>query len=159
MTTATERLHFKIGISATYWDKQPYIIIGVDNKPYYLGYITTPSDEITYIEFDADVADGEHQLELVFNNKQSSDTVKDNYQDPDNYTIVKDMLVNIHSVEIDELDLGQMTLNESIFKLSSPVEFNGKTTNEIERCVNLGFNGAWTLNFNSPFYIWLLEKL
>lgn len=159
MTAVTERLHFKIGISATHWGKHPYIIVGIDDKPYYLGYITSPSNEITYIEFDADVTDGEHRLELVFNNKESSDTVKDNYTDPDNYTIIKDLLVNIHSIEIDELDLGQMIINESEFNLSCPTEFNGQITDTIKCCVNLGFNGTWVLRFNSPFYLWLLEKL
>jgi hypothetical protein len=29
----------------------------------------------------------------------------------------------------------------------------------LQNCVNLGWNGKWTLPFQSPFYIWLLESI
>lgn len=151
----TEKLHVKIGLSATYWDRKPHIIVGVNDVPYYSATITEPSDQQFFVEFDVEVADGSHTLEIVLDNKQDSDTVKDNYTDPDNYTIIKDMLVNIHSVEIDDLDLGQMIFNESTFEYFEPV--NGVTS--LDRCVNLGRNGRWVLKFDSPFYIWLLEKM
>jgi hypothetical protein len=155
----TEKLHVKIGLSATYWDRKPSVIIGVDDIPYFSATIEEPSDNIFYVEFDIDVVDGIHALEIALTNKQDSDTVKDNYQNPDNYTIVKDMTVNIHSVEIDELDLGQMVFNESVFELFNPIVLNGESVTKLERCVNLGFNGKWSLKFESPFYLWLLEKM
>jgi len=154
-----EKLHVKIGLSTTYWDRKPNVIIGVDDMPYFSATIQEPSDNVFYVEFDVDIEEGPHALEIALTNKQDGDTVKDNYQDPNNYTIVKDMTVNIHSVEIDDLDLGQMVFNESVFELFDPVELNGKTVTKLDRCVNLGFNGKWALAFNSPFYLWLLEKM
>lgn len=153
-----ERLHFKIGLSGTYWEKMPYFVLAVNETPYKIGHTHAPSGEIQYIEFDAEVEPEENTLKIVFSNKEPSDTVKD-CDDPINFKIVKDLMLNIHSVEIDDIDLGQIIFLESVFKLAKPQEFQGQTVTEITKCVNLGFNGTWELKFNSPFYLWLLEKM
>jgi len=153
-----ERLHFKIGLSGTYWEKLPYFVIGVNGIGYKIGHTHAPSGEIQYIEFDAEVDAGKNILQIVFANKEPSDTVKDS-NDPVNFNIVKDMLLNIHSVSIDDIDLGMIVFQESVFKLAEPVVYNNETVAEIKNCVNLGFNGTWELEFESPFYLWLLEKI
>ena len=37
------------------------------------------------------------------------------------------------------------------------IRLENKTSDQT--VLNLGWNGSYTLNFSSPFYIWLLEKL
>jgi len=29
----------------------------------------------------------------------------------------------------------------------------------LTNCIDLGWNGEWQLEFDSPFYIWLLENI
>lgn len=157
--SSNEKLHFKIGLSGTYWDKRPFFIVGVNDTPGRATVIEADSDVIQYIEFDAEVADGENVLKIVLNNKDNTDVVKDSYEDPNKFNIVKDMLLNIHSVEIDDIDLGQIAFLESVFKLDQPQNYQGQTVTEIPCCMNLGFNGTWELRFESPFYLWLLEKM
>ena len=147
-----EQLHFKIGISGTYWDKVPNYKILINDTVICSKKIKTPSDKVSYVEFDHSFDDGDSTLKILLTNKDDSDVVKDN-NNSDNFTIVKDMLLNIVSVEIDEIDLGHLIFTHSTFvgdDLNRPV---------LKNCLNLGWNGTWSLPFNIPFYIWLLERI
>jgi hypothetical protein len=55
-------------------------------------------------------------------------------------------------VEIDEIDLGQVPFNLSEYRPDH-------NSDVVKNCVNLGWNGTWTLRWTNPFYIWLLENL
>jgi hypothetical protein len=144
-----ERLHFKIGLSGTYWSKKPIYSISVDDSLLFTKEIETASDEVVFIEFDADIAEGSHSLKIRLENKNASDTVEND----DKTAIVNDMLLNIKSVEIDEIDLGQLIWTASTFV------GDDADRPELKNCVNLGWNGTWSLPFESPFYIWLLENI
>ena len=74
-------------------------------------------------------------------------------QSEDKTEILKDLLLNIKTVEIDEIDLGNLVFTNS--------EFVGDDSSRpvLDKCVDLGWNGTWTLPFESPFYIWLLENI
>jgi len=74
-------------------------------------------------------------------------------QNADKTAIEKDMLLHIRSIEIDEIDLGNLLWSKSQYvgdDVTRPV---------LDNCVDLGWNGTWTLAFASPFYIWLLENI
>jgi hypothetical protein len=147
-----ERLHFKIGLSGTYWDKVPKYTILVNDTEYGEGYISEQPGNLQFFEFDADVPEGPAVLKIRLENKTDADVVKDN-NDSEDFTIVKDMLLSIRSVEINEVNLGEL--------LWSCSTFVGDDTARptLERCVDLGWNGTWQLKFDSPFYIWVLENI
>jgi hypothetical protein len=74
--------------------------------------------------------------------------------------------LNIDSIEIDEIDLGSLLWTASKYYPNYPVVYKTKMQSEgvnlpelVDNCVNLGWNGKWTLPFQSPFYIWLLENI
>lgn len=141
-----ETLKFKIVLSGTFWDKKPAFSVWVDDVAYASGSIE--SAEHCNIEFEASlVEDAQHELKIRLENKNDTDTVV-----VDN-TIVKDMLLNIESIEVDDIELGNIKWSNSIFipddKENRPV---------LKSCLNLGWNGAYTISFTSPFYIWLLEN-
>ena len=145
----TETLHFRVGLAGTYWDKVPKYTILVNDTAYTEGYISEQSGVIQYVEFDADIAEGPCSLKIRLENKHWTDTI----QNEDKTEIIKDMLLNIKSVEIDEIDLGNLVYTKTRFvgdDTSRPV---------LDKCVDLGWNGAWILDFESPFYIWLLENI
>jgi hypothetical protein len=145
----TEHLHFKIELSGTYWEKHPQYSIAIDDNIVSTGTITAESDVAVIVEFDADIAEGPHSLKIRLENKDHTDTV----QSEDKTSIVKDMLLNIKSIEIDEINIGPL--------LWSASSFTGDDADRpvLENCVNLGWNGTWCLPFTSPFYIWLLENI
>ena len=147
-----ERLHFKIGLAGTYWDKKPQYSILINDSIVETREISVPSGEVSYIEFDRDVAEGSTTLKIRLENKTDSDVVKDD-ETKEDFLIVKDLLLHIKSVEIDDINLGDI-----IWKKST---FTGADSNRpvLTNCVDLGWNGTWVLEFTSPFYIWLLENI
>ena len=146
----SEVLHFKIGISGTYWKKVPIYSISVNNSIVFTkNKITNPTDEVEYIEFDAEVAEGTAALHVHLENKDWTDTV----QNDDKTEILKDMTLNIISVEIDEIDITNLLYMHCMFIGDDPLR------PQLDRCLNLGWNGIWTLTLASPFYIWLLENI
>ena len=145
----TEKLHFKIGLSGTYWDKQPVYSVAVNDDAIKTAKIETESNEVFYVEFDNVVSEGTVALKIRLENKDNSDTVQNN----DKTEIVKDILLNVVSVEIDEVDLGMLIYSKSVFTGDDP------DRPVLDNCINLGWNGTWMLSFESPFYIWLLENI
>lgn len=156
---STEKIHFKIGLSGTYWEKKPHFTISIDDKEYVNAHITKESDATEFVEFDCEVEEEKsHVLRIRFDNKDLSDVVKDN-PDPVNFTIVKDMLLNLVSIEVDDIDLGNLPHLISVYKYDAPQDYPEVGSTEIDRCVNFGTNGTYELEFSSPFYLWLLEKI
>ena len=149
-----EKLHFKLGLAGTYWNKQPvYSVYINDSIIVQSASVTAASEEVFYIEFDAEVTEGSAaELTVTLENKTNQDTVKDDDTRED-FTIVKDMLLHIKSIEIEEIDLSSLIYTKSIFV------GNDLTRPTLDNCIDLGLNGKWSLQFESPFYIWLLENI
>ena len=144
----TEHIKFRIGISGTYWDKKPQYSILLNDHLICQDYIK--STDVEYIEFDIDIDLNQlHNLKIRLENKDWTDTV----QNEDKTEILKDMVLHIKSVEVDEIHLGEIMRNQAIFTGDDPER------PVLDNCVDLGWNGAWTLKFNSPFYHWIIDNL
>ncbi len=141
-----EKLHFKIGVSGSYWKKLPQFKICINESEI---VNSVANADIQYFEFDTEVVqDQTFTLDIWLLNKTDSDTVLDS-----NNTIIKDMLLNIESIEVDGIDLEFLKWSESKF---IPQD---STRPVLKNCVNLGWNGFYRLSISSPFYLWLLEKM
>ena len=123
-----------------------------NDKVLHEGTITAESDVVEYVEFDCEYSEEQVEFKVSLLNKDSTDVVKDN-NDPVNFKIVKDMLLNIVSLEVDEIDLGNL-----IYEKTEVVP-EDSTRPVLKICVNLGWNSTWTLRWTNPFYIWLLENI
>jgi hypothetical protein len=145
----TETLHFKIGLAGTYWAKRPIYSVLLNDAVYFTKEVDVASEETFYVEFDAEVEEGPCALKIRLENKDWTDTV----QNEDKTEIVKDMLLNIRSVEIDDINLGNLIYTKTQFVGDDPER------PVLDRCQDLGWNGAWILAFESSFYIWLLENI
>lgn len=156
MSVEIEKIKFKIDLSGTYWgEKTPEYSISIDGNELARGFITKPAGVRESIEFYADIEEGDRQLEIRFLNKDSStDVVKDK-----DGNVAQDILLNIEGIEIDDIELGHLRYTRSFYKLDKKQLYQGGIVSQLESCVNLGFNGTYTLKFQSPFYIWLLENL
>ena len=144
----SEYLHIKIGLSGTYWDKKPNYTVEVNDIVFFNKDVDVESDEVFYLEFDVESDAVNNSLAIRLTNKTDSDTI----QSEDKTAILKDMLLNIVSIEIDEINLGQLTYSLSKYTVDATKEVH---TN----FVNLGWNGKWSLTWTNPFYIWLLESI
>ena len=145
-----ENLKFEISLSGTYWGKKPQFSVWLDDHPVVQTELANPTQTVT---FKRELSEGNHELKIRLENKdQSTDTVIENG------AIVKDMLLNIDDITIDDISLGNL-LWSAEYHLDVPQVYQGKTITQLDSCVNLGWNGTYVLKFSSPFYIWLLEKL
>jgi len=152
-----ETLHFKVGLSGSSEKKQPKFLIAIDGNIVQEGTLSQAPGVTEYFEFDVSLTEELHELQISLLNKDSADTVQDS-----NGGIIGDMLLNIDSIEIDEIDLGSLLWSVSIYNPIYPESYldqDQKSVKDIVGCVTLGWNGTWRLPFQSPFYIWLLENL
>ena len=145
-----EKLSFVVSLSGTFWDKRPQFSIWLDEQQ----IISSELPDIAQhtFNFEHTVCEGLHSLKIRLENKTDQDTVIENGQ------VIKDMLLNINDIVIDDISLGNL-LWSAEYKLDNPHEYKGRVIDHLDGCVNLGWNGTYILNFTSPFYVWLLEKL
>ena len=145
-----EKLSFVVSLSGTFWDRRPQFSIWLDDHRVVASEIVSPAQQ--EIKFERTVDEGLHTLKIRLENKTKQDTVVENSE------VIKDMLLNIDDITIDDISLGNLLWSaEYILDGSQP--YQGKEIDHLDGCVNLGWNGTYVLKFTSPFYIWLLEKL
>jgi hypothetical protein len=145
-----EKLSFVVALSGTFWDRRPQFSIWLDDHLIIASEIA--STAIQPVAFERTIDEGAHTLKIRLENKNNSDTVLENGE------VVKDMLLNIDDIMIDDISLGNL-LWSAEYVLDHPQEYRGQTITKLDNCVNLGWNGTYILKFTSPFYIWLLEQL
>ncbi len=145
-----ENLSFKISLTGTFWDRRPQFSVWLDNHVVIQSEITSSAEQI--VAFERRVDEGPHELKIRLENKVDADTVIENDE------VVKDMLLNIDNITIDDIGLGNL-LWSAEYILDKKRIYKGQEIDHLDGCVNLGWNGTYVLKFSSPFYIWLLEKL
>lgn len=145
-----ETLSFKISLTGTFWDRRPQFSVWLDDHVVTQSEIASTAEQI--VSFERKVDEGKHELKIRLENKTNRDTVVENGE------VVKDMLLNIDDIIIDDISLGNI-LWSAEYILDKKQTYKGQEIDHLDGCVNLGWNGTYILKFTSPFYIWLLEKL
>jgi hypothetical protein len=157
----TERLKFKLELYATYWDKPPVAEILINGELQYQSKITDTEKEPTVIEFEKELTEGEkYTLTISRSGKDTKQTVVNAEGG-----IEKDQLLHIKLIEIDEIDIGALVY-EGVYTPKYPepwysqqVSADNTPEKSFKNVTVMGHNGTWTLAFESPFYMWLLENL
>ena len=157
----TEKLKFKLELYATMWDKPPHAEIMLGDKSYFAGDITGTENKPDVIEFEHELTEGEN-YELIINRsgKGKNQTVVN-----ENGDLLKDQLLHIKDIEIDEINIGALVY-EGVYTPTYPEpwatqqrELENELQESFKNVTQMGFNGRWTFTFSSPFYMWLLENL
>jgi hypothetical protein len=158
---ATEKLKFKLELYATMWDKPPHAEIILGDHIHFKGDITGTEDKPDIVEFEYEM-EAEQEYSLVINRlgKGKNQTVINDKGD-----ILKDQLLHIKSVNIDEIDIGALVY-EGVYTPKYPEpwatqqrESGTDLRDSFKNVTKMGFDGEWKFTFNSPFYMWLLENL
>ena len=145
-----EKLSFVVTLSGTFWDRRPQFSIWLDDHAVIQSEIISTAQQP--VTFERIIDEGPHTLKIRLENKIATDTLIENGE------VVKDMLLNIDDITIDDISLGNL-LWSAEYILDEKQMYQGKEIDHLDGCVNLGWNGTYVLKFSSPFYIWLLEKL
>jgi hypothetical protein len=158
---ATEKLKFKLELYATMWDKPPVAEIKLNSKSYFKSEITGTEQDPTVVEFEEELTEGsEYNLIIERSGKGKNQTVINEKGD-----ILKDQLLHIKYIEIDEIDIGSLVY-EGVYTPKYPEpwatqqqESGNDLKDSFKNVTQMGFDGEWKFTFSSPFYMWLLENL
>jgi len=175
---ATEKLKFKLELYATMWDKPPHAEILVHDKSYFTsdiagkvdfftnhpcfhGDITGTEDKPNVIEFEHDFTEQyTHELIIRRSGKAGNQTVVN-----ENGDVLKDQLLHIKGIEIDEIDVGALVY-EGVYTPKYPEPWASQQRKagvelreSFKNVTGMGHDGTWRFKFQSPFYMWLLENL
>jgi hypothetical protein len=102
-------------------------------------------------EFNDEVEDVEHTIRIVLKNKTSEHTKVDELG-----AIVKDSMVSISDINLDDIELGQLFFEKSQYTHS----FNTDSEPSVDQFYgNMGCNGTVEFKFSTPAYIWILENM
>lgn len=158
---ATETIKFKIELYSTHWDLKPTCEVSINNNVKFSGEIDGTEQKPILIEFEHECTEGE-KYELILNRqgKNNSQTILNSKGD-----ITHDQLLHIKTIEIDEIDIGGLVY-EGVYKPKYPEPWFSDQKKQghehpesFKNVTQMGHNGTWTLAFESPFYMWLLENL
>jgi nicotinate-nucleotide pyrophosphorylase len=138
-----------MSIKALASDADLCLEVKLNNETKFKKALTT---DLELIKFDFDDArDSNHILEIIMSGKQPEHTVLDNTG-----SIIKDRLIEIVNVSLDEIELGQLFLDQAIYLH----DFNGTSEKTQDQFFGkMGCNGVLRLEFTSPVYLWLLENM
>ena len=139
-----ETLKFNIRLKSTMWSKVPEYKIYLNDT--FISQGQCKQEET--IEFTQKIQERDKEIRIQLVNKDNADCVQDS-----DGNIVKDMLLHIDYISIDNIDLEHITHTGSVFEPKDP------SRETLTQCVDLGWNGTYVLKFSSPFYIWLLENM
>ena len=166
-----ETVDFIIGIKGEFWDKRPMYKITINGDevcpPTEFDLASGQVREVKVSkEFPVDTNSGAvpSVLRVHLINKESSDTKKDQYDNPDNFEIVADMLLTVTGLEIDGIVLpvgSDFSLTDDVgyYELDEPVTYRGESdVRTIPGCNVMGWNGAYCFNFKTPIYVWILDQ-
>lgn len=146
----TESVKLTVKLGATFWKKLPEYSIHINDQ--LLKQDIVDETGVAILEFNLTLPEQEHILSIKLHNKDDLDVVQENDQ------IVKDMLLNIEDILVDDISLEHL-IRQGRYVLDRPQQYQGQTITELANCVNLGWNGCYELRFSTPFYMWLLENL
>jgi len=158
---ATEKLKFKLELYATMWDKPPHAEIMINDQSHFEGDISGTEEKPNIIEFEHELEeDKEYNLILKRKGKERNQTVINDKGD-----ILKDQLLHIKSIEIDEIDIGGLVY-EGVYTPNYPEPWASQQREagvdlqkSFKNVTQMGHDGEWKFSFASPFYMWLLENL
>ena len=142
----SESVEIKINLSANTWeDRYPGARMYINKELIFDGLISQPEE----ISWNGELLEDNHSIVIEMYNKQDGDTVLD-----DNGNILKDVILNIDNISIDDIELEQLLHTNSVYYPQSEY-----APGIVKECVNLGWNGRWELKFSVPTYLWFLENL
>jgi hypothetical protein len=157
----TEKLKFKLELYATMWDRPPHAEILIRDKSHFRGDITGTEDKPDVVEFEHEFTEGEkNELIIKRSGKDKNQAVVN-----ENSDLLKDQLLHIKSIDIDEIDISGLVY-EGIYTPEYPEPWATqqrkaglKLQESFKNVTSMGHDGKWSFKFESPFYMWLLENL
>ena len=146
-----ETVEVKFTLEPVWFNNAPNIKVAINNNILLDTQLEEKLDFKQTVELSEDDS---HQLTFTLYDKTDNDTVIS-----EDGVIEKDTLIKISTLELEDIDLTSMlSLNKESFYYEH--DTNGSAQLEKHTLYDtLGCNGTATINFTTPFYVWILENL
>ena len=155
---ARETIDFQIKFISNYWNNPPWACVLVNDVIKFDGAITENTSLIKFshtLEFDST-----HCLTIKRSGK-SNNEIRKNIDGT-----IEDQILIIDQIKIDGVDIRNILYTDSYNQPVYPVAWAKEQISAgltLEKYVpgetHLGHNGTWRLNFTSPFYQFLINKM
>ena len=141
-----DTLKFKVDIIPEYFKRPPNLRISLNEKILFDGRVEEP----LYFDKELEVEDeSTYKLNFTLYGKSKYDTIIENEE------IIKDTLIKIDRIELDDIDF-----TRSLSVETDKCYYIHDGSNEKHTFHDtMGVNGTSTVEFTTPFYVWLLETL
>lgn len=150
-------MNITIHLQGIWWDEAPKTKISFDGIDIWQGTIEYDTRQCFDISTDGK---NESVLSVELYDKKVNQTVCEGG------AIVRDQLLTIERIIIDDIDLGLVLFNNSQYWPRYPEHMiaeyaarNETLPHWLKNITTLGWNGVWQLKFEHPFEIWYLENL
>lgn len=138
-------------LSSVWWNLPPYCTLTYNSKNLWQGAISQKSCLSFTVNDDEPIG--------IIGVELSQKTLDDTVVDAEG-KILKDKLLKIEKISIDEVELGYLIFLLGKFVPQYPAHLMDQNLPaELSQIDTFGFNGVWTLTFTKPFHIWYLENL
>ena len=143
-----DKIHFSCNIQNSNNVSDIGIEVWLDEQKLFDQKISTGSHHVAFA-FNEDEAD--HCLKFVMKNKTHDHTVLGSDGE-----IESDAIININNIMFDSINIDQIFSEQATY-----IHNHNGTSEEIKTKFfgSMGCNGIVTLNFSTPFYMWLLEHI
>lgn len=142
-----EKLDFEIKLLSNTTTLCPEVRVGIDHIDYFAGEIL--GEEV--VKFTASVADS-FNLHVKFAGNDPKKLILDDQGMPTN-----SVQIAVDNIKIEDVDITEIAYHQSKFNIDPSEKYIEEY--QLTECMDLGLHGVWTLNIQSPVYIWMLENL
>ena len=151
----SEEVEFEVKLSSEWHNDPLKFELLLDDKLIDSGELIEKkaNKEARTLTFKESLDEGEHTIKIRMLGKTGKHTIVDN----DN-NILADMLLNVDSISIDQIDLGHLVHKLSVFYPNETFAKMSGIPTEIPNLTCIGYNGEFRLKFQVPTYLWLLEN-
>ena len=152
--TNNEEVEIVITLSSEWHMKPPKFKLYIDDILLDQGYLKEKykNNESKNFKWTGKLADGTHKIRIEMSEKNGLFTVIGQ-----NGEILKDQLLQVNEISIDQIELGHLVYKNCKFYPDKKTYPN--TPDIVPNLDHIGYNGTWELEFQVPTYIWLLENL
>ena len=154
MTSNTEHIQFEIFVKPQFWKDPPHLSILIDNQEKHQSLI----EHSQVIRFRHTLALGTHQLTMIRTGKSNQQVRLDDQGNHQGQELF------IEWIKIDGVNIRNLVWTNSYYEPNYPEPWATQQQEQdikLERLVPgetcLSHNGTWRLDFNSPFYRFLMD--
>lgn len=149
-----EDVELEINLASEWFKNPPSFEVYIDDFLIQNGTVSEKHKEnsLKKISWVGSLSEGDHYIKIKLLNKTNMETVIDSKTQE----ILKDQLLYIESISIDQIDIG--FLSYRLGKFYPNKEIRPDLDDVIPHLTCIGYNGEWQLKFSVPTYLWLLEN-